>query len=126
MAIVVPAAFSLTDHSSWPQPALTYWTWYKSQPVPLPFYVAYFVAIVALIGWGLTTLGLWLFWSPARYIYGAFFALNLLGDFTYFPTLAAGWERLLNDLAQLAIGAILALIFASPGRDFFRRRESRA
>jgi hypothetical protein len=79
------------------------------------------LALVGLVGMLVSTIGLLLFWSPARYVYIASIFCVLPDQFTALPTLITGWENLLDNFGQLSIGLNIGLVFAQPGRRYFRR-----
>ena len=105
--------------TAWPEPAQAYFQWYLNQPLPPTGFFLNRAAAIGLLGLLLSTAGLLIFWSPARYIYLASLLLTFLGEVPDVPVLVGGWGKLLEVWAQTLIGVNLALIFFSPGKQYF-------
>lgn len=114
------------DHSGWPQPAQIYLNWYRSQPLSGTVLFLNRAALLGLLGLALSTVGLLFFWSPARYVYLASLVLVLFGEIPDIPILASGWENLLNAVGNIVVGTNVALMFAGPAVQYFRRGSGEA
>ena len=109
-----------TAPEKWPQPAHDYLQWNLSQKLAPVYYLLNRVAIVGLLGLAASTIGLMLFWAPARYIYVASLLLTLGGDLADIPLLIDGWAKVLESIAQTLIGVNIALIFTGESALQFR------
>jgi hypothetical protein len=100
-----------TAPQRWPQAARDYLQWNLSQKLTPVYYLLNRAAIVGLLGLVASTIGLMLFWGPARYIYVASLLLTIGGDLADIPLLVDGWAKVLESTAQTLIGLNIALIF---------------
>jgi hypothetical protein len=77
------------------------------------------VGIVLLILVLISSIGLFVFWRPAR----LFYLLTLIAGVAlapfYGPYVDAGWGTLFQEAAMIISGVILALIYYSPLRDLY-------
>ena len=97
--------------AKWPQPAQDYLQWNLSQKLTPLYYFLNRAAVVGLLGLVASTVGLVLFWGPARYIYVASLLLTFGGDFGDLPVLVDGLAKVLESITQTLIGVNIALIF---------------
>jgi len=107
------------DSLSAPQPVQDYMHWYLSQPFSPIYWFLNKIAVLGLIGIGLSTFGLLFFWSPARYCYVASIIFALIGEVTDLPVLVVGWEGLIDNILKIAVGLNIGLMFYSPARTLF-------
>ena len=118
------AVTSSFGHHSLPQPAEEYLRWYmSSQPLEGSELILNRMALVGLAGIVASTIGLIMFWSPARYIYIASLLFALSDQVVTLPILVTGWENFLDNVAQIAIGLNLGLMFSMPGRTHFESKR---
>jgi len=74
------------------------------------------VAVVARIG-------LFFFWRPARPLYFASMIGALLMAVLGGPDVSTGWEDMLDTMAAIICGIIFALIYFSPLRDLYAKKQ---
>ncbi len=110
----------LDDRSTWPVAAQEYLYWFRSQPAEtaLAFSSLGLLGVIALI---LSTIGLVLFWPPARYLYLVSAVLALMGDIPTIPILVSAPGYVLNQASTLALGVTVTVIFFGPANKFFER-----
>ena len=113
------AATSFFGNHSLPQPAEEYLRWYMNQPLEGAELILNRMALIGLVGMVASTIGLIMFWSPARYIYLVSLLLALSDQAVTLPVLISGWENFLDNVAQISIGLNLGLLFSMPGRTYF-------
>jgi hypothetical protein len=108
-----------TAPEKWPQAARDYLQWNLSQKLAPVYYLLNRAAIVGVLGLVASTIGLMLFWGPARYIYVASLLLTFGGDLADIPLLIDGWAKVLESIAQTLIGLNIALIFTGESARHF-------
>src|SRR5665213_128099 len=86
-----------TAPENWPQTAQDYLQWNLSQKLAPVYYLLNRAAMVGLLGLVASTIGLTLFWGPARYIYVASLLLTFGGDLADIPLLIDGWAKVLES-----------------------------
>jgi hypothetical protein len=74
------------------------------------------VAVVARIG-------LFFFWRPARPLYFASMIGALLMAVLGGPDVSTGWEDMLDTMSAIICGIIFALIYFSPLRDLYAKKQ---
>lgn len=81
------------------------------------------VALLGLLTAITATVGLFLFWKPARLLWLTLWAVGFL--FTPFlgPTVELGWTTALDELSAALAGLIVGLCFCSPVKDLFEDRN---
>ena len=105
----------------WPAPAMQYLTWYQgSAPTTFEFWSAR-IGLLALLGIVASSVGVLLFWSPARYSYLAFALLAVIAEVPTTPVLVGMPDVLLDNLAKIFLGICLALMFTPPCAAWFAR-----
>ncbi len=76
------------------------------------------ITVAALVG----IVGMFFFWSPARYIYAASLILMIVTMFVSSPWgIFTRWSGLLGEFEKLLDGVILTLALAGPAKDLFVR-----
>ena len=107
------------DKSSWPDAARQYFEWYVAQPLtPYEFWRSK-IGLLGLLGTLVSTLGIVLFWSPARYIYVASAVVIVIANVPEAPVVVGGWVPFFDDVAQIFIGVSVALMFSEPAASWF-------
>lgn len=76
--------------------------------------------IVALV----SSVGLMFFWRPARPLYLASLIVAIMLTPLGGPYITSGLEEALDCVSMTVSGVILALIYFSPLRDFFKRQQN--
>ena len=79
------------------------------------------VGIVLLVFLLVSSIGLFVFWRPARLLYFCTVIGGLALTPFYGPYVDAGWGTLFQEMAMIVSGVILALIYYSPLRDLYER-----
>jgi len=69
----------------------------------------------------MSSIGLFFFWRPARVLYLITVVLGLAMTPFFGPYVDAGWGTTFEGVAMIISGAILALIYFSPLRDFYEK-----
>ncbi len=113
----------LTDHIAWPEAAKHYVAWYQSTAPTAFEYWSARVGLVGLLGIIATSIGVLVFWGPARYAYVAFALLVVAAELPTTPVLVGLPEVPLDNLAKIFLGLSLALMFTHPCSLWFRRAE---
>jgi hypothetical protein len=84
------------------------------------------VGIVLLVFLLVSSIGLFVFWRPARLLYFCTVIGGLALTPFYGPYVDAGWGTLFQEMAMIVSGVILALIYCSPLRDLYERSQPAA
>ncbi|BCW94144.1 MAG: hypothetical protein KatS3mg007_2038 [Thermoanaerobaculum sp.] len=79
------------------------------------------VAILVIIAWFVSCIGLFLFWRPARILYLITITAGLLLTPLYGPYVDAGWGTMFEDAAVILSGVILALVYLSPLKGLYEK-----
>jgi len=105
----------------WPEPAIQYLVWYYgSSPTPFEFWAAK-AGLLGLLGILASSVGVFLFWSPARYSYLVFTLLAVIADLPTTPVLVGLPDVFLDNLIKIFLGICLALMFTQPCATWFAR-----
>ena len=83
--------------------------------------VASIIAILTLIAFVVSIIGLYLFWRPARPLTVITLVLALIYTVLAGPTVELGLATSLDELGAVLWGIILALIYLPPAKDWFER-----
>jgi hypothetical protein len=84
------------------------------------------VGIALLVLVLISSIGLFVFWRPARLLYLMTLIVGVLLAPFYGPYVDAGWGTLFEEVAMIISGVILALIYYSPLRDLYERPRTAA
>jgi hypothetical protein len=71
-----------------------------------------------------SSIGLFVFWRPARILYVVTIVAGLLLTPFFGPYVDAGWGRVFEDAAVIVSGVILALIYLSPLKVLYERPKT--
>jgi hypothetical protein len=110
----------LDDRAAWPVASQEYLFWYRAQ-LPETKLLFNGIGSLGLFVFVLSTIGLVLFWSPARYAYVVSVVLLIGGDIPAIPVLASGPGYFLNQVSTLALGLTLGMLFLDPVAQLFQR-----
>jgi hypothetical protein len=111
------------EHADWPRPAQVYLDWYTREPLLGTDLLFNRVALVGVLGLVLSTVGLLFYWSPARYAYLLSLVLSLFGEAPGVPVIAGGVVHLLDVVANIGAGAVIALVFFGPASHYFHKAD---
>jgi hypothetical protein len=103
LTFIVIAMFEL-GRATWPPESTAYFRWYINQPSSQLDFLMNRLGLVGLVGLFAASIGLMLFWSPARYVYVFALVLTFAGDFSSVPGLVGGWSKVIESIAQTLIG----------------------
>ena len=84
------------------------------------------ISYLALAATLISFVGLMFFWNPSRHIYAVSFALNLPLLPFMGTHIASGTYQMFYDLGVVLAGAILALLYYSPVRQYFVSKPNTA
>ena len=102
-------------HYSWPDEAVAYLNWYRSQPLSNTELLVIPIANGGLVLFVLSTIGLMMFWPPSRYLYVASIIMVFAGDAVSamgVPVVFGGWDALLDSLSSILVGINIGLVFS--------------
>jgi hypothetical protein len=119
VTIVAIALMLVREHSDWPAPALQYEAAVRLMPFTSAEKWITLLSIGSLLGAIASTVGLVLFWSPARYAYLLFVVCAVLVDIPLTPVLVGMPEAFLDNVAKFLFGLCLGLIFTEPCKSWF-------
>ena len=106
---------------NWPEPAMQYLAWYQgSAPTAFEFWTPR-IGLLAMLGVVASSVGVLLFWSPARYFYVAFALLAVIAEVPTTPVLVGMPDVFLDNVTKIFIGICLALMFSQPCAAWFTR-----
>ncbi len=114
-----------SPETNWPDPALTYADWYRSQPISQTDFIINRIAIASLIVMLLSASSMLFFFSLARYFYVAALLVATLTMLpmlytNYDPVLLGGYTAFLDKVAAITAGIIITFIFTDPIASRFR------
>jgi hypothetical protein len=91
----------------------------------LPLYLLQGAFLFSVLGAGLIAyIGMFCFWSPARYIFLAAVLLKIISPPIFVPWMIhTGWEELFGELELFLDGVILTLCFLGPAKNLFENKE---
>jgi hypothetical protein len=120
IATIVGAwVISGAERADWPEPAVRYLAWYRSSaPTTFEFWTAR-LGLVGLVGMLVSSIGVVLLMSWARYVYVLSVAAAIVAELHTTPVLVNFPDALLDNLSKLGAGLSIALMFTSPCADWF-------
>lgn len=108
----------------WPEPALQYVAWYQnSLPTPFEYWIAR-LGMLGLVGLLISSLGVILLWSPARFLYVVSVVVAVVAEIPGTPVLIGMPEILLDNVAKIFLGVTIALIFTHPCAEWFTKSRA--
>jgi len=123
-AAAVGGVISFTCDSSLPQELQRY---AGDQPVAtVSRQTAFVLGLVGLVLGIVATVGLFVFWKPARPLTLTLWAAGFVITGPLGPTVELGWTAAFYELSAGLSGVVLALAYFSPVRDMFERRSHAA
>ena len=108
-------------HPSWPEAAQQYVAWYRGSAPTVFEYWSARLGLIGLLGITASSIGVILFWGPARYAYVAFAVLAVAAELPTTPVLVGLPDVPLDNLAKIFLGMSLALMFTNPCAAWFHR-----
>lgn len=105
----------------WPNSALNYVEWWKTQSrseMALVLNRVYLCAELALV---LSTIGLF-FIKSIRYVYLVSVLILVVAEYQYLPILIGGWHPVLDNIANLFMGINCVLLFTVPYENYAFRK----
>jgi len=111
-----------SDRTGWPEPALQYLAWYRSSELSAIEFWASRIGMLGIFGTLISSIGVFLFWSPARFVYAAAVSITLCMELhPTTPFLVGTPDAFFGDLVSICLGLVLALMFTQPCSGWFRR-----
>ena len=95
---------------------------YDFSPAVLQTLLVIFIlfVVLAVISW----IGLFVFWRPARFLYFITVILLLLPTLLGGPHVGTGLSAMLAETVSIITGIILALIYFSPLKELYEKRQT--
>lgn len=125
VAFLIGAFGVFSSETNWPDSALIYADWYRSQTISQIDFIINRIAVASLIVMLLSSFFMLFFFSLARYFYVAALMvatltmLPVLYD-NYEPVLLGGYTAFLDQVTAITAGIIMTLIFTEPVASRFR------
>lgn len=85
--------------------------------------IMFAAGIPLLIAALISSIGLFLFWRPARVLYLIAMIAGVLLTPVFGPFVDAGWGRAFEEAAGVVSGVILALVYFSPLKHLYEKRQ---
>jgi hypothetical protein len=122
--IVLSIVVAFTSESSLPEPLRAYEQARSDVDMTIRHWVLLGTGVLLIVGLLVSSIGLMVFWRPARPLY---LATNIaMIAWTPFagPYVTAGWVQAIDGVSLITIGVVLALIYWSPLSDLYEKPKS--
>jgi hypothetical protein len=118
--VVLSVVGSLLTESLLPEPLRAYLaTEFEGDIISVRDLVMICTGIPLVILWLVSSIGLFFFWRPARILYVVAMIFGLLATPFFGPYVDAGLGAMLEDVATIISGIIVALVYFSPVKELF-------